>query len=63
MNINEYKRTSFPFEEFLKEIYAENYMGTDYDMPQAFDYWSINLNQEELIAYANKMGNELIKLL
>lgn len=48
------------FEDFLKEKHAEDYHGTDDDMPDAFDDWTTTLDADEFIEYANEYG-ELIK--
>jgi len=42
------------FEKYLEEVFAEDYHGTDDDMPDAFDNWLAELEQDELIAYANQ---------
>lgn len=34
--------------EKLKEVHAKNYMGTDDDMPDNFEYWLENLSDEEI---------------
>lgn len=42
------------FEDYLKEIHAEDYHGTDDDMPDAFDSWlGDDLQVDDLIEYAN----------
>lgn len=40
------------FEDYLKEIHAREYMGTDDNMPDAFDGWLENVQVGDLIAYA-----------
>lgn len=43
------------FEDFLKDKHAENYHGTDDDMPDAFDSWlTDDLQVDDLIQYANE---------
>ena len=42
----------FTFIDFLKEIHAEDYHGTDDDMPDDFDNWLVELDNEELITHA-----------
>ena len=54
-------------EEFLKEKHAENYMGLDDDMPDAFDEWLLDLDVNEWIMYADEYSklvlvNEIEKL-
>lgn len=41
-------------EDLLQDIHAENYMGTDDDMPDAFENWITNLTLEEVQAYIKK---------
>ena len=41
------------FEDFLKEQHAKNYIGTDDDMPDAFDDWLTELDVDTLINYAD----------
>lgn len=47
------------FEDFLQDKHADEYCGTDDDMPDHFSDWLCNLDNEELIAY----GEEAVKLL
>lgn len=42
------------FEDFLKDKHAENYIGTDDDMPDAFEHWLSNLDVDELIEFADE---------
>lgn len=42
------------FEDFLKEKHAENYMGTDDNMPDDFERWLSNLDPQELIDFAEE---------
>ena len=37
------------FEDYLKELHAESYSGTDDDMPEAFDAWLGELDVEALL--------------
>lgn len=48
---------SLPFEDFLKDIHAREYMGTDDDMPDAFEHWLSNLDLEDIIGYGNQALN------
>ncbi len=52
-----------PFEEYLKNQHAEQYIGVDDDMPDDFDKWMSELDIEELIGYGNEFGKELLVLL
>ena len=44
------------FEEALQEEHSKNYMGTDDDMPDKFENWLANLEQDDLIKLADKYG-------
>lgn len=48
------------FEDYLKNIHAESYQGTDDDMPDDFDNWLTDLGVDEVIAYAEAWGKELV---
>ena len=50
------------FEDFLKEQHAEGYIGTDDDMPDAFEDWVSNLEPENIIEYAELYGRKLSNL-
>ena len=49
------------FEEYLKGVHAEDYIGTDDDMPDAFDEWLIELSADEFIKYGNEFAKEEIE--
>jgi len=52
------------FENYLKDVHAENYIGTDDGMPDAFYHWLSNLDIDELIEYGDKaMGSMTAKSL
>ncbi len=40
------------FEDYLKDVHAENYTGTDDDMPDSFDTWLTELQVDTLIDWA-----------
>jgi|GEM_PF-2298138 len=42
------------FEDYLKEIHAQDYTGTDDDMPEAFESWLGGLDIEEFMSYADQ---------
>lgn len=42
------------FEEYLKDIHAKEYMGTDDDMPESFERWLENLDNNDLMEYGNE---------
>lgn len=48
------------FEDFLQEKHAENYNGTDDDMPDAYEAWVCELDLEEVITWAQEWGNTLV---
>jgi hypothetical protein len=41
------------FEEYLKEQHAEQYTGTDDDMPDDLDNWMSELSVSEVMIYAD----------
>lgn len=44
----------FSFEDFLKEKHAEDYHGTDDNMPDAFDDWCGDLDIQEIMDFADE---------
>lgn len=44
------------FEDFLKEKHGEEYIGTDDDMPEAFDAWLTELTPDEMISFGDQFG-------
>lgn len=36
-------------EELLRDVHAENYMGTDDDMTESYERWLMNLKEDEII--------------
>jgi hypothetical protein len=59
------------FEDYLIEIHANQYVGLDDDMPDAFDAWLCDMDRDDLIDYCDKYAeivrvrtlNETIKLI
>lgn len=41
------------FEQYLQDIHAKNYHGTDDDMPEAFEAWVEDLGVDRLIVLAD----------
>jgi len=41
------------FEDFLREIHAQGYMGTDDDMDDRFVAWLLQLDANEWLVYGN----------
>lgn len=50
----------YPFEDFLKEKHAEDYHGTDDDMPDAFEAWVTDMQVDDLIGLGNQFGNMIL---
>ena len=48
---------NYPFEEFLKDIHAKSYTGTDDDMQDDYEHWLSNLDIEQIIKYGNQALN------
>jgi len=42
------------FEDYLKEIHAQDYHGTDDDMPDAFEEWASELDDEQVEKHSNE---------
>lgn len=51
------------FEEFLQEKHAENYTGTDDDMPDSFDHWLVELDYEDWLRYGEEFNKQQLKKL
>lgn len=51
MSLSSMERKSF--EEILKEFHAKQYIGTDDEMPDAFDSWLENLDMDTLFKIAD----------
>ena len=49
------------FEDFMQDIHAEGYMGTDDDMPDKFEGWIGSLDNNEIMEYAELYGANLQK--
>ena len=47
------------FDDYLREIHAKGYMGTDDNMPDAFNDWVGDLEGEQIIQLANEYGESL----
>lgn len=41
------------FENYLRDIHAEDYTGTDDDMPDAFDNWLTEIQIDDVIKHAD----------
>mgnify|MGYP007024647859 CR=1 FL=1 len=49
------------FEEYLKDIYGDDYRGLDDDMPDRFDQWLTDLQVDEIIIYAQCWHTQELK--
>ena len=49
------------FEQYLRELHAKDYTGTDDDMPDAFEDWLGELDVADAIRLAENYGKELQK--
>lgn len=48
------------FEHFLQDKHAEDYHGTDDDMPDAFEGWLENQQVDDLMQYADQFAGKMI---
>lgn len=60
---NQYKNAKSPFEEFLKEQHAYDYIGTDDDMSDDFDKWLEEMDIDSWIDYGDKFAKLLLRLI
>lgn len=49
------------FEEYLKEVHAKTYTGTDDNMQEDFECWLANLDEIDLMELANDAFGKIIK--
>lgn len=63
LRLQDYKKAQYPFEEYLQWIHAEQYIGTDDDMADNFEFWLSNESSEELIEHANTFSKMLLDLI
>ena len=49
------------FEEYLRQVHAKQYKGTDDDMPDDFDNWLVCMDREELINHADLYAYKIKK--
>ena len=47
------------FEDFLRDWHGKDYIGTDDDMPDAYDAWSSELDIEMMERLGNIYGKEM----
>ena len=45
------------FENYLKDIHAKNYMGTDDNMSDSFEQWLSNLDVQEMLDFGEQAIN------
>lgn len=55
-----YQEKSQTFADFLREKHAEDYQGTDDDMPDAFDAWLGNLQVDDFGRFAEVWARTLV---
>jgi hypothetical protein len=55
-----YSKSKTPFEDYLKDIHAQDYIGLDDDMSDSFEAWLENLQIDDLIDYGNKFAKLLL---
>lgn len=48
------------FTDYLQNIHAGIYMGTDDNMPESFDSWLSDLPADDFIQYGNMMARVLL---
>lgn len=48
------------FEQYLRDIHAKSYIGTDDDMPDAFEAWVSELEASDVMQLAEDCISELI---
>lgn len=46
------------FEDYLQEVHAKDYHGTDDDMPDAFERWLMDLDTAEVMSFAQMWKQE-----
>ena len=49
------------FIDYLKDVHADNYTGTDDNMPDDFDNWLSDLDGEEYIKFADQWVTKVIE--
>lgn len=53
-------KTPSTFQEYLQDKHAEEYMGFDDDMPDAFDAWLCDLEIDYVIEYAQEWHEKIM---
>jgi len=61
-NLNDYKKSKQPFEDYLKYLHAQDYQGFDDDMSDSFDEFLVNMDSEEIIEHSNAFSRLLLDL-
>lgn len=51
----------YDFEDFLEEIHAKQYTGTDDDMPDNFEHWLETIGIDAVITYANQYAKQCVE--
>lgn len=56
LNITLTKMKNKHFESYLQDVFAEDYHGCDDDLPDAFEGWLANIEQDEMMELAEEFG-------
>lgn len=59
--LQKYKKEKYPFEEYLQYIHSLDYLGTDDNMPDAFNDWLGDLEEEDYIEHGNVFAKMLLE--
>lgn len=51
------------FEDYLKEIHARVYIGSDDAMPHVFEAWLSDIDTEEILGYVEEYRQSIITLI
>ena len=62
IDLKDYQKTNQPFEEYLKWVHADQYIGTDDDMLDNFNDWLGTLDGEDYITHGNAFSKFLLSL-
>ena len=47
------------FEQFLQDKHSDDYIGTDDDMPDAYEAWVCELDLNQVMEWAQEWGDNL----
>lgn len=60
--IREYSKKNQTFEEYLMEVFMENYNGTKDQVEDVEEVWFENLDPQELIDYGDAYGKRMYEM-